>query len=103
MADLSYTLAVWSVFDSRWMPLATAPAERVELLRQLAIQFSAFVSWPHAVIELPGGSDEDVIAACRELPAPAEFDWEAVYRDVHDSIGDARFHDAVHPPGDPNR
>lgn len=100
-ADRHFTLAVWSVFDARWMALATSP--RVELIAGLARQFQALVCWPHAMIEVAGGSDDEVYAACGLLPPPPDFNWEAVHHDLDASIGIARFHDALHPVGDPNR
>lgn len=100
-SDLVYTFAVWSVFDARWKALATS--DRRELISSLATQFQSFVSWPHTVVEVAGGTDDDVVAACSRLAPPPEFNWEAVYRDVYESIRLAWFAESVHPPGDPNR
>lgn len=99
--DSVYTLAVWSVFDAAWRPLATSPRRGV--LDSLAGQVGVLLSWPYAVVSVPGGTDDDVEAVCGLLPAPVGFDWKAVFDDVEESIGVGAVRDAVHPPGDPNR
>lgn len=100
-SDRFFTLAVWSVFDMRWMPLVTT--SRGEVAASLARQFQALVFWPHALIELTGGSDDEVEAAVSALAPPPDFNWESVMSDLRWSVDVANVHDVVHPRGDPNR
>lgn len=96
-----YTLCVWSVFHSRWVPLITT--QRDEWLELFGAHFANVVFVPHAIVMPTGGSDDEVMAAVSALTAPEGFDLEGSFRELADSLEVGRFHDAVHPPGDPNR
>lgn len=102
MSDTTnYTLAVWSLASrGSWVALATS--DKPELISSLHCQFAYSVWWPATVVEVPGGTDDDVVAALRLLPRP--IGWAA--SNVADRIAHSQeqriFADAVHPPGDPN-
>ena len=102
MSDPFFTLAAWSVFESRWVAFVTS--QRESLVRGMLAQAHAVFFCPLAVVEVPGaGTDDDVMRAVADLPAPAGFDDKAGYRALEFSLELGRFHDQVHPLGDPNR
>lgn len=102
MSDPFFTLAAWSVFESRWVAFQTS--RREEFIRASFAQAGAIFFCPLAVVEVPEpGTDDDVMRAVGDLPAPAGFDDKAGYRALELSLEMGRFHDQIHPPGDPNR
>lgn len=102
MSDPFFTLAAWSVFESRWVAFVTS--QREDLVRGMLAQAHAVFFCPLAVIEVPGkGTDDDVHHAVCDLPAPAGFDDKAAYRALEFSLEIGRASDVIHPPGDPNR
>lgn len=101
MIDRCFTLAVWSVADARYRPFQSSG--RGKLMARISAQYASLVPLPHALLEVKGGSDDQVEAACARLPAPGDFDWSAVVASIRESVDVARFRDFIHPEGDPNR